>query len=326
MQIHRSPHMRGFTSLPNYLLQDRRLSYRARGVLTDLLSRPDGWREDGRLLADSCVEGRGAVARALRELARAGYYRVEKVRKPDGSIISVAHVYDSPQPPAPGAKKTGSGKVKSGAPDGQSKNQGKNPTLPSLLPAEPAVSEADEASVTEDNAASEAAALPAAPPASAPAPAPAKEVPPEVREAAATLFRVLRPEPRLRLGMTEALALAPLVAEWLELGATEQDLTVALLPGLPQPVHAPAALLRNRLTRKRPPAPATSQQPAAPARRWHECAECAAPIPQPGICRTCAGLAAPPPAISIASAVAIRGAALARAALHGITPAAATAA
>ncbi|WP_335983864.1 hypothetical protein [Streptomyces sp. CA2R106] len=34
--------------MPNTLLQDRRLSYTARGLLADLLSRPDGWREDGR--------------------------------------------------------------------------------------------------------------------------------------------------------------------------------------------------------------------------------------------------------------------------------------
>ncbi|MBF9070396.1 hypothetical protein [Streptacidiphilus fuscans] len=298
MHIHRSPHMRGFTSLPNYLLQDRRLSYRARGVLTDLLSRPDGWREDGRLLADSCVEGRGAVAKALRELARAGYYRVEKIRKPDGSIISVAHVYDSPQLPTPGAKKTGSGKSRIGKADGQSKDLGKNPSLPSLPSAEPDASVADETSA---------------------APEP-KEVPPEVREAVATLFRVLRPEPRLRLGSTEALALAPLVAEWLELGATEQDLAMALLPGLPQPVHAPAALLRNRLTRKRPPAPVATPQPATPARCPHECGACSAPIPQPGICRACAGLTAPPPALGIAAAVATRGAALARAALRGTLP------
>lgn len=42
MQIHRSRHARGFTVLPNTLLQDRRLSYTARGLLADLLSRPDG--------------------------------------------------------------------------------------------------------------------------------------------------------------------------------------------------------------------------------------------------------------------------------------------
>ncbi|MFD5438556.1 hypothetical protein ACFWJ4_41215 [Kitasatospora sp. NPDC127067] len=58
MQIHRSAHVRAFTVLPNGLLQDRRLSYTARGLLADLLSRPDGWREDGRQMADSSPQGR----------------------------------------------------------------------------------------------------------------------------------------------------------------------------------------------------------------------------------------------------------------------------
>ncbi|WP_329134619.1 hypothetical protein OG552_19440 [Streptomyces sp. NBC_01476] len=75
MQIHRSRHERGFTVLPNTLLQDRRLSYTARGLLADLLSRPDGWREDGRHMADTSPHGRLTVAKALRELTAAGYYR-----------------------------------------------------------------------------------------------------------------------------------------------------------------------------------------------------------------------------------------------------------
>ncbi|MEY9844156.1 hypothetical protein ABH940_001223 [Streptacidiphilus sp. BW17] len=309
MHIHRNRHMRAFSTLPNYLLQDHRMSYTAQGVLTYLLSLADGTREDGRRMADARPQGRGAVAKALRELQRLGYYRVETIRKPDGKLISASHVYDSPQPPQPqpSARKAGSGAATSGATDGQSKNQGKNhPSLPSL-PAEPADDAvADGASATPERA------EPATPP------APAEQVPPEVRVAVATLFRVLRPEPRLRLGEAEALALAPLVAEWLEHGATEHDLATALLPGLPQRVHAPVAFLRNRLTRKRPPAP--SRQPAVPAQRWHECAQCADPVPRPGICRTCAGLPAPPPTNSFATAAAARGAALVRAALRGSMP------
>ena len=81
MQIHRIRHARGFTVLPNTLLQDRRLSYTARGLLADLLSRPDGWREDGRHMADTSPQGRLAVAKALRELTAFGYYRVERVRR-----------------------------------------------------------------------------------------------------------------------------------------------------------------------------------------------------------------------------------------------------
>jgi hypothetical protein len=51
--------------------------------------------------------------------------------------------------------------------------------------------------------------------------------------------------------------------------------------------------------------------------RWHECAKCADPVPQPGICRACAGLAARQPTVGTGSAVTARGAALVRAALRG---------
>ncbi|MFE6871461.1 hypothetical protein ACFVFS_33540 [Kitasatospora sp. NPDC057692] len=137
MQIHRSAHARSFTVLPNGLLQDRRLSYTARGLLADLLSRPDGWREDGRHMADTSVQGRGAVRRALKELTDAGYYRVVRVRLPDGTIRSEAHVFDVPQLGPPGAARPVAGGRDTGRPDAlPGKNPEEVPTLPAELPDE----------------------------------------------------------------------------------------------------------------------------------------------------------------------------------------------
>ncbi|WP_380280072.1 hypothetical protein [Kitasatospora purpeofusca] len=123
--------MRNFTVLPNSVLQKRQLSYTARGLLADLLSRPDGWREDGRHMADTSPQGRGAVRKALKELTDAGYYRVEKVRLPDGTLRSEAHVYDTPQLARPGVIRPASG----GPPTGSAgspvvKDRGQEPTLP----------------------------------------------------------------------------------------------------------------------------------------------------------------------------------------------------
>lgn len=110
MRVHRSARVRDFTVLPNAVLQYRRLSYTARGLLADLLSRPDGWREDARHMADTSCQGRGAVRRALKELTEAGYYRVEKVRLPDGTLRTETHVHDTPQLPArPGTARPGAG-------------------------------------------------------------------------------------------------------------------------------------------------------------------------------------------------------------------------
>ncbi|MGY0462177.1 hypothetical protein ACW14Y_18265 [Kitasatospora sp. cg17-2] len=124
---------------------------------------------------------------------------------------------------------------------------------------------------------------------------------------------MIRPEPRLRLGQAEAEELAPLVAQWLEHGATQTDLAQALLPGLPTPVHSAVAVLRYRLERKMPPVqPAVRPAPA----RYAECAKCHDPVPQPGICGPCAGLAPRSVGVGGSEASARTGAARARAALR----------
>ncbi|MER8101167.1 hypothetical protein [Kitasatospora sp. NPDC094016] len=297
MRVHRSAHVRDFTVLPNAMLQYRRLSYTARGLLADLLSRPDGWREDGRHMADTSPQGRSAIRKALKELTEAGFYRVEKIRMPDGTIITETHVYDIPQLMPPGADRPAPGEGTTGAADTLVKNPAKEPTLPSRQSGKPVTAVAEprtraegQEETTEDDAPDE-----------------------QLREAVATLFRVIRPEPRLRLGEAEARELAPLVAQWLARGSTPTDLTQALLPGLPTPMHSAVAVLRYRLERKMPP-----DQPAErpTATRHTECTKCHDPVPQPGICRTCAGLGTRTPAIGGGEAATRRGAARARTALR----------
>ncbi|MEY9967620.1 hypothetical protein ABIA33_005693 [Streptacidiphilus sp. MAP12-16] len=288
MRIHRTAHARHFTVLPNALLQDRRLSYTARGLLGDLLTRPDGWREDGRQMADRSPQGRLAVSRALRELTQAGYYRVDKVRQPDGTFISEAHVWDTPQQLAPDLTRPGSGAVASGDPDCHPvKDYRQEPSLP--------------ASQTVGQPRSDRAT-----------PGPTSTA---VNEAVAVLFRAIRPEPRLRLGTVEALELAPLVAAWLERGCSQADLSQALLPGLPARMHSAAGLLRDRLVRKLPPVPEPS---VAPTTRWFECGACGDPVPRAGICRSCAGLGTPPVRVGGGETTTARGMAKVRAAMRPI--------
>jgi hypothetical protein len=308
MQIHRSRHARGFTVLPNTLLQDRRLSYTARGLLADLLSRPDGWREDGRRMADTSPQGRLAVAKALRELAAFGYYRVERVRQPDGTFVSQAHVYDTPHTAyasaqvGPGAVLPGSGRLAADDRDAHPvKDRGKEPTLPAQR------TPADAVPGTAPGGRRETPPTPLA-----------QTEPPNATgtEAAALLHRVTAAEPRLRLGAAEAMTLAPLVAPWLERGLGPRDLSSALLNGLPERVHSASAFLRDRLTRKLPPAVEPAAAPPKP--RWYECASCARPSPHEGVCRACASLSATPPdAVDERARTAARGRALVRAALSG---------
>ncbi|MFJ4360609.1 hypothetical protein ACIP25_30515 [Streptomyces massasporeus] len=101
-----------------------------------------------------------------------------------------------------------------------------------------------------------------------------------------------RTAPVLSLSQADCATLAPLVTEWFERGAAEDDVLRALTAGLPTPVHHPAALVRTRLTSKLPPPPAPR-----PALRILECASCGAPgrpetLPG-GRCSACRGERAP---------------------------------
>lgn len=106
-----------------------------------------------------------------------------------------------------------------------------------------------------------------------------------------------RAAPVLSLSQADCATLAPLVTDWFERGASEDDVLRALTAGLPTPVHHPAALVRSRLISKLPPAPAPR-----PPLRVLECANCGAPgrpesLPG-GRCSACRGERSPaqPPA------------------------------
>ncbi|MEY9848336.1 hypothetical protein ABH940_005437 [Streptacidiphilus sp. BW17] len=303
MRIHRSAHAHGFTVLPNTLLQDRRLSYTARGILADLLSRPDGWQEDGKRMADSSPQGRMAVGRALRELTDAGYYRVFRVQQADGTWISEAHVWDTPQV-EPSLPRPVSGESTVGE---SGTNPVKDLVKESPLPPQPEDEAPAATAAREDDRGVEGWAG-------------GESIPDfKLQEAADVLVRVTRREPRLRLGQREAAEVAPLVAQWLERGAGEADLAQALLPGLPPRVHAALALVRTRLERKMPPIPAARSQEAAGARVRPECDDCGRPVLEQGLCRPCADVAPRGAAPSDPRAeLAARGAALVRASLRGL--------
>ena len=90
MSIIRSPRQESnFTIVSNKVLRDTRLSYRARGILLDILSRPDNWRVSADALARNGKEGRDAILTALNELREFRY--IITVKTQDN------YVYDLPQ-------------------------------------------------------------------------------------------------------------------------------------------------------------------------------------------------------------------------------------
>ncbi|MFG2847979.1 hypothetical protein ACGF12_33140 [Kitasatospora sp. NPDC048296] len=249
------------------------MSYTARGLLVDLLSRPGDWRETCRQMADSSPQGRKALAAALDELRAWGYYRVEVVRLPNGRVRSEAHVFDRPQQGGlPGATMPDSGESDTADPGVLPKDLVKEPSLPA------------ESVDANDSAEAGGGRVEEPTPGYRPA-EPAGEPDEETRAAMTALLRAVRPERRLPLGAAEAAALAPLVREWMERGGSEEQLREALLSGLPEVVYSPAGVLRSRLERKMP-----VERPVPPTMRpTAECAECRGPLPQPGLCGPCSG-------------------------------------
>jgi hypothetical protein len=92
-----------FVAIPNTTIRDKRLSLRARGLLGLLLSQSEDWSFSHKWLGEQVDtdgpegEGREAIATALRELRRLGYYRVERRHMlADGTFRSGGYVSDEP--------------------------------------------------------------------------------------------------------------------------------------------------------------------------------------------------------------------------------------
>ena len=99
MSIIRAPRPEsGFVQIRNEVARDSRLSYKARGILIEILSRPDNWETSADALAASGPDGRTAVLSGLRELREAGYLTTVRQRLEDGTFNTVSTVYDTPRP------------------------------------------------------------------------------------------------------------------------------------------------------------------------------------------------------------------------------------
>jgi hypothetical protein len=126
--IKRSPlPTRDFFILRNTVARDRRISYVARGILSDVVSRPDNWRITAESLAANTVRGEGikTIRRALIELEQAGYLERKRVRTEAGTFGWEHIFYDVPQPHLPhvSAGQTISPKPSDGSPsDGEGRS------------------------------------------------------------------------------------------------------------------------------------------------------------------------------------------------------------
>lgn len=103
MGVIRVEHNKNYTTMANFHLQDKRLSLRAVGLMSKMLSLPEDWDYTVAGLAAQCKEGREAVRKVLQELEAAGYLIREQTRRSGSFATSNYTLYEHPQPEAAGA-------------------------------------------------------------------------------------------------------------------------------------------------------------------------------------------------------------------------------
>ena len=103
VRIHRHRVSGWFAQIPNDTLRDPQLSYRARGILAEVLSQPDDWHTSAQRIANLARSQRGdhgegiwTVLTAFRELQARGYLHRKLVRGPRGRWATELHFSDRP--------------------------------------------------------------------------------------------------------------------------------------------------------------------------------------------------------------------------------------
>lgn len=96
MSVFRIEKAKDFTVMSNYHLQDKKLSLKAKGLLSYMLSLPDDWDYSLRGLCAICLEGEKAIRNTLKELEDKGYLYREKINGIQGRFDYDYYIYERP--------------------------------------------------------------------------------------------------------------------------------------------------------------------------------------------------------------------------------------
>jgi len=87
-----------YAQIAKTAVQDKRLSWKATGLLSYILSLPDDWKINLVDLTRRKADGVFATRAALKELATAGYVLIQSYRDEKGRFIGHEHlIYETPQ-------------------------------------------------------------------------------------------------------------------------------------------------------------------------------------------------------------------------------------
>ena len=91
MAVFRVEKTRNYTVMSNQHLRDKRLSLKAKGLLSLMLSLPEDWDYTTKGLARICKDGVDSICATVRELEGAGYIVRERERRADGTLGSIEY-------------------------------------------------------------------------------------------------------------------------------------------------------------------------------------------------------------------------------------------
>ena len=102
MAVFRVEKTQNYTVMSNHHLRDKRLSLKAVGLLSKMLSLTNEWEYSTRGLAAICKEGVDAIGAALKELETCGYLVRHQLRDDKGRISDTEYViYETPHTACP---------------------------------------------------------------------------------------------------------------------------------------------------------------------------------------------------------------------------------
>lgn len=97
MAVFRVEKTKDFTIMSNHHLRNPKLSLKAKGLLSLMLSLPEKWDYTTKGLAQICKEGVDSIGTALKELERYGYLTRRRLRCENGQLGDIEYtIYETP--------------------------------------------------------------------------------------------------------------------------------------------------------------------------------------------------------------------------------------
>lgn len=88
---------KNFTTMSNYHFKDKKMSLKAKGLLSLMLSLPDDWKYSVNGIVSLCKESDKTIRRTLEELKELNYLKVTKERTEKGTFTYIYDIFEQPE-------------------------------------------------------------------------------------------------------------------------------------------------------------------------------------------------------------------------------------